>query len=107
MIRRPPRSTLFPYTTLFRSRLDHEMPEAARDIDGALGQNGGGRYDTQQARNHIEPAESTHGSRRRVHPATGKGRMPSASSRSVRRINGRPISAVGSSLAIRVNRTIP
>src|SRR5258707_8942026 len=24
MIRRPPRSTLFPYTTLFRSVLDHE-----------------------------------------------------------------------------------
>src|SRR2546430_7669734 len=24
MIRRPPRSTLFPYTTLFRSLLDHE-----------------------------------------------------------------------------------
>src|SRR3712207_6860119 len=24
MIRRPPRSTLFPYTTLFRSRLGHE-----------------------------------------------------------------------------------
>src|SRR5690625_5429748 len=24
MIPRPPRSTLFPYTTLFRSRLDHE-----------------------------------------------------------------------------------
>src|SRR2546430_12038429 len=24
MIRRPPRSTLFPYTTLFRSWLDHE-----------------------------------------------------------------------------------
>src|SRR3712207_7926023 len=24
MIRRPPRSTLFPYTTLFRSRRDHE-----------------------------------------------------------------------------------
>src|SRR5256885_11098051 len=23
MIRRPPRSTLFPYTTLFRSRVDH------------------------------------------------------------------------------------
>src|SRR3712207_8616565 len=29
MIRRPPRSTLFPYTTLFRSQL---MPEAAADI---------------------------------------------------------------------------
>src|SRR2546422_3041166 len=25
MIRRPPRSTLFPYTTLFRSRLDDEQ----------------------------------------------------------------------------------
>src|SRR2546425_7049822 len=24
MIRRPPRSTLFPYTTLFRSHLDHD-----------------------------------------------------------------------------------
>src|SRR2546422_7137516 len=29
MIRRPPRSTLFPYTTLFRSRLvgDHDAPQ--------------------------------------------------------------------------------
>src|SRR5258707_7587999 len=26
MIRRPPRSTLFPYTTLFRSGLDHNEP---------------------------------------------------------------------------------
>src|SRR2546427_8435123 len=26
MIRRPPRSTLFPYTTLFRSPLEHESP---------------------------------------------------------------------------------
>src|SRR2546430_5553315 len=26
MIRRPPRSTLFPYTTLFRSLLDVDMP---------------------------------------------------------------------------------
>src|SRR5438874_3267278 len=25
MIRRPPRSTLFPYTTLFRSELEHEI----------------------------------------------------------------------------------
>src|SRR2546427_8462646 len=28
MIRRPPRSTLFPYTTLFRSRLDARHPAA-------------------------------------------------------------------------------
>src|SRR2546430_4734530 len=38
MIRRPPRSTLFPYTTLFRSRAidDHSGPNhvAARDSDG-------------------------------------------------------------------------
>src|SRR5688572_31180685 len=30
MIRRPPRSTLFPYTTLFRSKLEH----IARDYSG-------------------------------------------------------------------------
>src|SRR2546426_8594977 len=32
MIRRPPRSTLFPYTTLFRSRLQSAL-HAARDAD--------------------------------------------------------------------------
>src|SRR3712207_6965529 len=26
MIRRPPRSTLFPYTTLFRSRIEDDLP---------------------------------------------------------------------------------
>src|SRR3712207_7790561 len=30
MIRRPPRSTLFPYTTLFRSRRVHDPPVADR-----------------------------------------------------------------------------
>src|SRR5687767_15399667 len=30
MIRRPPRSTLFPYTTLFRSRCERLQPEARR-----------------------------------------------------------------------------
>src|SRR2546422_8470870 len=35
MIRRPPRSTLFPYTTLFRSRADRmsERDRAAVDVD--------------------------------------------------------------------------
>src|SRR2546421_9157184 len=33
MIRRPPRSTLFPYTTLFRSE-DHRAPEAADPTHG-------------------------------------------------------------------------
>src|SRR3712207_7924953 len=36
MIRRPPRSTLFPYTTLFRSRRRH-APRAARPRDGVPG----------------------------------------------------------------------
>src|SRR3712207_6983392 len=31
MIRRPPRSTLFPYTTLFRSHFDVEQDEQHRD----------------------------------------------------------------------------
>src|SRR3989449_4613503 len=31
MIRRPPRSTLFPYTTLFRSRLGHAGPAGGRE----------------------------------------------------------------------------
>src|SRR3712207_8343618 len=30
MIRRPPRSTLFPYTTLFRSGRGHELAEGGR-----------------------------------------------------------------------------
>src|SRR3712207_8197025 len=34
MIRRPPRSTLFPYTTLFRSRLDAEVEPRRASIDG-------------------------------------------------------------------------
>src|SRR3712207_9562171 len=33
MIRRPPRSTLFPYTTLFRSRLN-ALPQFVTEIDG-------------------------------------------------------------------------
>src|SRR2546427_9361596 len=31
MIRRPPRSTLFPYTTLFRSKAERAQPDAASD----------------------------------------------------------------------------
>src|SRR5256885_8711638 len=33
MIRRPPRSTLFPYTTLFRSDLDLRARRQGRDLD--------------------------------------------------------------------------
>src|SRR3712207_8925852 len=40
MIRRPPRSTLFPYTTLFRSRLRHRVlqpPVGVRRVAEQLG----------------------------------------------------------------------
>src|SRR5256885_14592028 len=40
MIRRPPRSTLFPYTTLFRSRIDkaaQQIEIGARDAEIGLG----------------------------------------------------------------------
>src|SRR5437667_8136962 len=33
MIRRPPRSTLFPYTTLFRSRAAHVLERAAQPLE--------------------------------------------------------------------------
>src|SRR2546422_10445475 len=39
MIRRPPRSTLFPYTTLFRSGLEQypHVPQLLRHLDQELG----------------------------------------------------------------------
>src|SRR2546425_6238277 len=37
MIRRPPRSTLFPYTTLFRSPEDQAMPNITPDPDTGIG----------------------------------------------------------------------
>src|SRR6478752_9246941 len=36
MIRRPPRSTLFPYTTLFRSTDEHSAPRGAVPASGSV-----------------------------------------------------------------------
>src|SRR3712207_7171566 len=44
MIRRPPRSTLFPYTTLFRSQVGVDV-EGAERVQGGDGQRGGERRD--------------------------------------------------------------
>src|SRR5690554_8097323 len=40
MIRRPPRSTLFPYTTLFRSPYGYSMPIAVRYTQDAFSRSG-------------------------------------------------------------------
>src|SRR2546430_13606445 len=45
MIRRPPRSTLFPYTTLFRSRPRHVRPPGARGRARERGGNLGSHRD--------------------------------------------------------------
>src|SRR3712207_7259166 len=54
MIRRPPRSTLFPYTTLFRSEADADAQHrhGEDDLPGAVvvgGQRGGGHGDGGEA----------------------------------------------------------
>src|SRR3712207_7520586 len=53
MIRRPPRSTLFPYTTLFRSQDEHPrrgQPPGRAVGHHALEQQGTGHQDDQQRR---------------------------------------------------------
>src|SRR5688572_32094420 len=40
MIRRPPRSTLFPYTTLFRSMNDHRVTAMYRSLSTKFGRRG-------------------------------------------------------------------
>src|SRR2546430_9703034 len=57
MIRRPPRSTLFPYTTLFRSLVDGAREHQARDEHRATGPEHGERRDAApqvQARDQVE-----------------------------------------------------
>src|SRR3712207_7683051 len=44
MIRRPPRSTLFPYTTLFRSLLQHPELQVVA-VNNSYGPTGRGRFD--------------------------------------------------------------
>src|SRR5690349_22576730 len=50
MIRRPPRSTLFPYTTLFRSRPRAEDPGRFRQSDGRRTGRGARFIDRRQLR---------------------------------------------------------
>src|SRR2546427_5154934 len=58
MIRRPPRSTLFPYTTLFRSR-GHPLERVERRDDGVAGAaaRAEGRHGEEQRRGRRERAQ--------------------------------------------------
>src|SRR3712207_6866381 len=57
MIRRPPRSTLFPYTTLFRSHLGHHGLEAGAEDDEAVAE---GRGDPVDAEGHDDLLADQH-----------------------------------------------
>src|SRR5689334_23807038 len=50
MIRRPPRSTLFPYTTLFRSGAAHALPRLQPDDDDAAAPAAAGHQDRKSTR---------------------------------------------------------
>src|SRR6266542_6381678 len=96
MIRRPPRSTLFPYTTLFRSRParapgGHEarMPEPIPEPPELLLESGGVDGEGQRAGQHLhekaaagrpfqrhEHAAIAHGSHLALHPVRGLERVP-------------------------------
>src|SRR2546426_4014406 len=67
MIRRPPRSTLFPYTPLFRSRAGErgaQVPRVVRDASPAAGLDHHGSHGARMIRD--EPSER----RRRAHAAS-------------------------------------
>src|SRR2546430_6013522 len=53
MIRRPPRSTLFPYTTLFRSTGDHLPIVGKLSLDDTHEERHGGRSEPHVLRRHV------------------------------------------------------
>src|SRR3712207_8305457 len=57
MIRRPPRSTLFPYTTLFRSLLAHAAEDGEELFDLLRGEDGRWLVEDEQARVPVERLE--------------------------------------------------
>src|SRR2546430_11121573 len=60
MIRRPPRSTLFPYTTLFRSRADDCGRQSSRRcLDGLRRHGRGGGHNAEPAARHQRSEEHT------------------------------------------------
>src|SRR5256885_14697765 len=63
MIRRPPRSTLFPYTTLFRSQGiagDDDLPAAAAHLRAAVAQDPANEAAREQLRQLVARVEQTY-----------------------------------------------
>src|SRR2546426_11050775 len=60
MIRRPPRSTLFPYTTLFRSRIEVDVHRLAPLFGGQIGDLAACRENAGVQHEHVQPAEGEH-----------------------------------------------
>src|SRR2546425_7471263 len=56
MIRRPPRSTLFPYTTLFRSHRARRCPQGAEDVREGCG--AGARHRRERSEEHTSELQS-------------------------------------------------
>src|SRR2546428_6496122 len=56
MIRRPPRSTLFPYTTLFRSQVVQQETEESQPIELPESGSWNGASDASQGRSESHPA---------------------------------------------------
>src|SRR3712207_7301422 len=60
MIRRPPRSTLFPYTTLFRSHGRHGRRHRHGDADGHAAAAGRGRRAARRPARHLAVRSEEH-----------------------------------------------
>src|SRR2546430_10478425 len=58
MIRRPPRSTLFPYTTLFRSQVAHHHRFAAHFLEGKIRPQRKRRPDLDRSEEHTSELQS-------------------------------------------------
>src|SRR5256885_9901788 len=61
MIRRPPRSTLFPYTTLFRSRINGRQSDGHAVIADLIGPETGDGLDTWKRLDFLSQVESDRG----------------------------------------------
>src|SRR3989441_6199936 len=68
MIRRPPRSTLFPYTTLFRSVAVHRVRVVGRELLGQLARGGiAGHRRLLQLRHELRRRDELHHARSEEH----------------------------------------